>query len=1545
MSPASPSPTTPKPESHFKQRAKAFVRGIFKPSSLKPSASTPTLGVYPPGAGDAAAQGAQPRASLNDLTANEQQIVPSRAGATSLRVPEILPAGVTSVPVATVQITTPVSDESAAVVLTSEGSSRSTEEQVSPQSSALKKNVKLAWDGFKVVAKTAEGFLDGTPFKTPIAAFNKVIDTADAIIDNKESVAKQLSSIRERMEIVSRKLQAEDRANLKDIKPTLDRFAGTLENTEKMLKELNEAGFFERLVEHDELPKEIADIARQVDEATKNFQLELNLANFRQIHAVKTDTEVLRLDKLKPIQEVRHTSLQISSCAKGTREDIIKSIISWCKDTSYDIPGIYWLSGMAGTGKSTIAFTVCEQLHGDGKASRLAASFFCSRQSEAGRKRSNIMPTIAHDLALGLPRFRRALLDAQVDANPPALKYHLKDLLVDPWDISIDDREGLPPLVVVLDALDELENSDGSLFMEELIKIIAGHHDHLRGLKFLVTSRRDPRIVEIGNSLSKDTVYRLEEVPTTTIEHDINIYLRVSLPQLDPNQLRRLADQASGLFIYAATAVRFIVPQHASRHPPPNSVQKDRLEILLNSWPGESHRSAEGLLVDHLYEDILTRYILPMAKVDQKIAVAVLHTVLCTEEPIFVSDIPHLWGKNKMAQDTIGYVLEQLHSVLYTSSDRVYSYHKSFVDFMCTPARFANQELAVLCCLTPEAHFTLATSCFHLMTHLEFNMCNLPSSFLDDFEIKDLPEHVEKQISSALQYACRHWSAHLSRIPSGMQKQRIISEFKRWLYTRSLFWMEAMNLLKVIGECYPALLGVRQWLNMNMTTNERASQKDLILDLIAAENLVTIFGSTTISKSTPHLYLSALAATPRDSSLMRMWHRRFPAVPRAVALRNSGSQLLLLKHDDGVKSVCFSPDGLQAITGSKDNMVRIWDLSTGSELHTLEGHEDTVNSVSFLPDGLRAISGSDDNTVRIWDVSTGEQLHKLDGHDYAVNSVGFSPDGLHAISGSDDHTVRIWDVSTGEQLHKLDGHDYAVNSVGFSPDGLHAISGSDDHTVRIWDVSTGEQLHKLEGHEGSVNSVSFSPDGLRAISAGSWDKTVRIWDVSTGEQLHKLEGHEGSVNSVSFSPDGLRAISGSNDTTVRIWDVSTGEQLHKLEGHEYSVNSVSFSPDGLRAISASNDNTVRIWDVSTGEQPHKLEGHESTVNSVSFSPDGLCAISGSDDATVRIWDVVTGEQLHKLEGHESTVNSVSFSPDGLRAISASNDNTVRIWDVSTGEQLHKMEGHEYSVTSISFSPDGLRAISGSWDETVRIWDASTGEQLHKLEGHSDTMNLVSFSPDGLRAISGSADYTVRIWDVSTGGQLHKLEGHERIVNSVSFSPDGLRAISGSDDKTVRIWDVLTGEQLHKPEGHEYSVNSVSFSPDGLRAISASNDNTVRIWDVSTGEQLRKLEGHNDNVMSVSFSPDGLRAISGSWDQTVRIWNLPHLDPSTAEWHVSSTGWITNSSGERCMWISPEMRNVLHSPQCLVISARGSVKVSLGNTSFGPEWGKCYNPQA
>ena len=75
-----------------------------------------------------------------------------------------------------------------------------------------------------------------------------------------------------------------------------------------------------------------------------------------------------------------------------------------------------------------------------------------------------------------------------------------------------------------------------------------------------------------------------------------------------------------------------------------------------------------------------------------------------------------------------------------------------------------------------------------------------------------------------------------------------------------------------------------------------------------------------------------------------------------------------------------------------------------------------MNSVSFSPDGTKVASGSDDKTVKLWDVTSGECLQTLEGHSDYVKSVSFSPDGTKVASGSWDNTVKLWDVTSGACL-------------------------------------------------------------------------------------------------------------------------------------------------------------------------------------------------------------------------------------------------------------------------------------------------------------------------------------------------------------------------------------------------------------------------------------------------------------------------------------------------------------------------------------------------
>jgi WD40 repeat protein len=547
----------------------------------------------------------------------------------------------------------------------------------------------------------------------------------------------------------------------------------------------------------------------------------------------------------------------------------------------------------------------------------------------------------------------------------------------------------------------------------------------------------------------------------------------------------------------------------------------------------------------------------------------------------------------------------------------------------------------------------------------------------------------------------------------------------------------------------------------------------------------------------------------------------------------------------------------------------------GRERNRLEKDSSWARSVNFSPDGKTLASGSDDNTIKFWDVTTGREIRTLKGHSSGVNSVSFSPDGKTLASGSSDKTIKLWDVTTGREINTLKGHNAEV-SVNFSSDGKTLASGSRDNTIKLWDVTTGREIRTLKGHSYGVRSVSYSPDG-KTLASGSYDNTIKLWDVTTSREIRTLKGHSRAVWSVNFSPDGKTLASGSYDHIIKLWDVTTGREIYTLKGHSTWVNSVNFSPDGKTLASGSDDNTIKLWDVSIGREIYTLKGHSSGVNSVNFSPDGKTLAASSNDNTIKLWDVTTDREIGTLKGHSSVVNvvnSVNFSPDGKTLASGSGDNTIKLWDVTTGQEISTLKGHSNPVSSVNFSPDGKTLASGSGDNTIKLWDASIGKEIHTFKGHSSSVSSVNFSPDGKTLASGSGR-TIKLWDVTKGRKIRILKGHSRAVWSVSFSPDGKTLASGSDDNTIKLWDVTTGQEIRTLKGHSSWVTSVNFSPDGKTLASGSNDNdnTIKLWDVNTGQEIRTLKRHSNSVNSVNFSSDGKTLASGSSDSTVILWNF------------------------------------------------------------------------
>ncbi|PPQ94743.1 hypothetical protein CVT25_007691, partial [Psilocybe cyanescens] len=1236
---------------------------------------------------------------------------------------------------------------------------------------------------------------------------------------------------------------------------------------------------------------------------------------------------------------------------EGTRVKILEGITNWANDHTIDSPRVFWLTGQAGSGKTTIAYTIAKRFE-RGQPTILGASFLCSRHFDETRSLNRVLPTIAYQLSYKCGSYVSALHAQLADKSAVVdhdISEQMQELFVGPWLDPLRSHDPATYLIIV-DALDEIDESGGSKFLDILLTTI--NQQHFIGLKFLVASRTDPRIVEICHSFESRAVCRLQDVPIEDADVDIERYLALKLPRIvGCPEITEIRHRANGLFIYAATVVRILTSSQSIT----DIEQMRRLNKFLSKPSGISRKDKSP--IDELYEQILCEAFSDfMDEEDLNPRLRILFTFLCTFERISTSVAAGLMDDD---DELAKAVLNDLHAVLYIQDGRVFWYHASFPDFLFSQHRsnfrIGNEEYNFWC--DEVAHRNLlATSCLRVMNSdgcgLRFNMGDIRTSYLLDSEhVEEISEQVNKNIRPVLRYSLFHWVAHLSYPPSFDDARNILSRILQFLQIRVLFWIEAMNLVGSVRECTPMLHKARVWVHYCVLELKLKCQEfDFVYSsLLEAAHFSTYFAGSPAAKSTPHLYISSLATWNPQFAWAQEWKNQFSLIPTFTHNGGTDVPLLTIQIPRGMAicAVAFSMNGTQIASGSDDGFVRIWDASSGEELKILKGHNDGVSSVSFTSDDRWIASGSDDFSVRVWDVWNGEITNIMEGHTGVVNSVSFSKSGSWIVSGSDDTSIRVWDVSTSEVLRVLEGHAGWVDSVIFSDDDTRIVSGSADCSVRLWDAITGDMLRVMKGHTNYVRSAAISSDSAWIVS-GSDDHSVRVWDASTGELLRVMEGHSDHVRSVALS--GNRIVSSSDDGTVRVWIASTGDELGVLKGHTQEVPTARFSSDGARIVSGSFDGSVRVWNSATFPAAElKHSANTSEVNTFAFSTDGTRIMSGSTDGSVRVWDAYTGHEFHVPNDGSESVTSIAFSRDSTHVAWSSADGHVRIWDVTSKHpearvfKLNASPGK--AVLSIALSNDGIMiACSSLRDYTVQLCDVLTGDELRVLNGHTNSVLTVAFSGDAKQIVSGSIDKSVRVWDVSDpeGQNLKVMEGHSYWVCSVAFSSDATRIISGSMDKSVRVWDAPTGIAIMILNGHTSWVSAVAFSNDGKLAVSGSHDCTVAVWNVSDNSEatpIKVLSGrHNKGVNSVALSDDGTSILSGSWDGSVVIWSMD--DPL---WYVSGGNWIRSSStNDRLMWVPPEA-NVLQRPNCRVISGNyGSVDIE--QSMIGPNWWKCYTPE-
>jgi WD40 repeat protein len=285
-----------------------------------------------------------------------------------------------------------------------------------------------------------------------------------------------------------------------------------------------------------------------------------------------------------------------------------------------------------------------------------------------------------------------------------------------------------------------------------------------------------------------------------------------------------------------------------------------------------------------------------------------------------------------------------------------------------------------------------------------------------------------------------------------------------------------------------------------------------------------------------------------------------------------------LSNDD--EGFWLSPHGNLVLTGRKKNSVRLWNTVTGEPFGDPLGQ---WTALDYSDDGKRLALADTAKQVKIWDLTTGKAVRTLQTE--RRTDIAISPNGKWLAVGGHGGTLKIWDIDKGIEIRTIKDLTDDQTELKFSPDGARVLGTAKGVPLKLWiyDLATDRTLTKTLPDFTKSMRVRFSPDGKRLAVVALWGSRfgeVPVLDAETGDEILRLKGHSDSVVNVAFSPDSKRLASCGMDKTVRVWDLASGQETLRLNGHTGDVTSVEFSSDGHRLISAGMDGTVRFWDAT-----------------------------------------------------------------------------------------------------------------------------------------------------------------------------------------------------------------------------------------------------------------------------------------------------------------------------------------------------------------------------
>ncbi|KAF2862056.1 tricorn protease domain 2-containing protein [Piedraia hortae CBS 480.64] len=1187
---------------------------------------------------------------------------------------------------------------------------------------------------------------------------------------------------------------------------------------------------FHRQAVNDEVSKEQRAFVQEQLKELKKAQEEVN-------ERVKGVQQALDLSALQYAKKAAYDSVHYTGdnqdgdfqlCLDGTRVDIIETIRDWA--TTDNEQRVFWLSGKAGTGKSTIARTVAHKLAEQGY---LVGSFFFKRG--VGEELSNaqyLFPTIAHHMAYFIPSISDKIADASRN-SPDAVSKPLEkqfEMLIEGPLLGYDTGSATDVRAIVIDALDEC---DARRAIGQAMKLWLRLSAHTSmNLRIFVTSRSDNAMLDTLGQLDPKHFRskRLEDWQSSTIEDDLRLFCNDGLRKLReqnwnesnydeleddwPGELvvNKLVEISKPLFIAASTILRDVMDEI------------DDPQQKLQEWVDRVNFAGMAAL-DEIYLGVLEQAVKhhkgSLGWFSQVIKpFALLHSSLT------ISAFKDLLGETTR---TVTNALKPLSSVIEFPSGKEFKagsratvriYHESFREFLKNSSPKDHPKFWID---QGEVHGVLISKCLNLLKNkLGRDVCKQKDPATERKGVS--AEDVEKHIPESVQYACRYWISHAVESKKTLEDGGQVDRFLRASF---LHWTEAMAWLDKLGEMIICLKQLQKAIDYTESMPNRAQSKSSPkLHAFVADALRWVPANRNLISDTPlQTYLSALAFAPSNSVVRNTFRsdmEEFLQVWAPVAT-DWGFELQTLRgHTNHILSITPSIDGRRLVTVAVDNTVRLWDVESGTEEKRTE--IDLRKVKRSLRIDLRAASAfPKEDIVVIAELTGGYWRWNLEDDARPIDIK--LPSVEESDEENDEEMVKFFAIDVAKS---------AALSVSVSPNGRYAAWGLRNGGIYIWDADNNAG-QVVEGHNSPVRCLHFSSDSETLVS-GSTD----IWKWSPQAGPEKLCQVGTDIDCIAISPNRKFVVFWSVDDTISVFHCTT-DQVEQIMRMKNSYNKcLMVTPDSQKVLFGDGD-SLYLYDFQTQQEPMKLRLGD-IVTAMTLSPDGKAIWAGYWSGQSTQLDV---DLLLKSPQHRTGPATLALSTDGRSLASLTKDNQLSVWNIETQiceRRLTDDRLAKISYTKILISPDSRFVVVASLSlppkNVVLICDMDADE-LRELKDRPGHATALALSADNKTLLCGLRDGQIWAIDLERGLLREKFPGHTREISAIAISPDGQNFASASYDKTVRIWGPKSQTPLVLSS--ELAMKEACFSADGRMLYTHDSKDCISEWDIEKACIVRTLD--------------------------------------------------------------------------------------------------------